>query len=80
MSGKEVLVCHLDGKVYAIDPNRSHADKPLDRGRLGNSWIACPAHGARFKLDTGEAINLPATLPIVTCSCRVTGDWIEIEA
>lgn len=78
--GKRVLICNAGGVLHAISNVCSHAEKPLERGRIGNGWIACPAHGARFELATGKALNLPATQPIATYPVRVSGDWIEVAA
>jgi 3-phenylpropionate/trans-cinnamate dioxygenase ferredoxin subunit len=35
-------------------------------------------HGARFDLETGEALDLPATQAIPVYPVRVVGDWIEV--
>lgn len=73
-----VLVCHQNDGLYAISNLCSHNEKPLERGRMGNGWIACPVHGARFDLATGAAMNLPAKNPIATYPVRVVGDEIEV--
>jgi 3-phenylpropionate/trans-cinnamate dioxygenase ferredoxin subunit len=74
-----VLVCNVNQKLFAVSNTCSHAQKPLERGRMGNGWIACPVHGARFELATGRAMNLPATVPIPTYEVRVVEDWIEVS-
>ncbi|MDP9142790.1 MAG: non-heme iron oxygenase ferredoxin subunit [Pseudomonadota bacterium] len=79
INGKCVLVCNQDDKLFAISNICSHNEKPLERGRLGNGWIACPTHGARFDLATGAALNLPAKLPIATFEVRAVDDWIEVR-
>ena len=78
VDGKALLLCNAAGKLYAVANQCSHNDKPLERGRLGNGWIACPTHGARFDLASGKALCLPATQPIVTFELRVVDDWIEV--
>lgn len=75
-----VLICNAAGVLHAISNICSHAQKPLERGKIGNGWIACPAHGARFDLATGKAINLPATQSVPTYAVRVVEDWIEVLA
>jgi 3-phenylpropionate/trans-cinnamate dioxygenase ferredoxin subunit len=47
---------------------------------MSRGWIACPAHGARFELATGRAMNAPAKQPIATFEVRVVEDWIEVLA
>jgi 3-phenylpropionate/trans-cinnamate dioxygenase ferredoxin component len=76
--GQSVLLCNDEGEVYAISPLCTHAEEPLACGRVKYGWIACPAHGARFDLETGEAMNPPATAPIKTFAVRVVGEVIEI--
>ena len=79
IEGKCVLICRLQDRYFAISNICSHNDKPLERGRMGNGWIACPTHGARFELATGKALNLPAVKPIATYEVRVVEDWIEVQ-
>ncbi len=78
VNGKCVLVCNVHSKLFAISNICSHNEKPLERGRLGNGWIACPTHGARFDLATGAALNLPAKLPVATFEVRAADEWIEV--
>ncbi len=73
-----VLVCHTKGKMYAVSNVCSHQDKFLHVGRVRNCRITCPLHGAQFDLETGAALNLPATKPIATYELRVVDDWIEV--
>jgi 3-phenylpropionate/trans-cinnamate dioxygenase ferredoxin subunit len=75
---KPVLLCNANGKLHAISNLCSHNDKPLERGRVGNGWIACPTHGARFELATGKAMCLPATKAIPVYELRVVDEWIEV--
>lgn len=78
IEGRSILLCNSDGHVYAIENICSHAQEPLECGRMRHGWIACPAHGARFDLETGEPMNAPATEPIATFPVRVAGGSIEI--
>lgn len=80
VAGKEVLLCHSGERIFAVSNLCSHADERLDCGRMRGGWIACPVHGARFDLETGEAMNPPATLPIATYEVRVTGEQVEVAA
>lgn len=76
--GLTILLCHHGNTIFAIENMCSHAQEPLTCGRFQNGWIACPAHGARFDLETGAAINGPATAPIRTFAVRVVDGMIEI--
>lgn len=78
LAGREILVCNSQDRLFALENKCSHADEPLECGRIRNGWIACPAHGARFDLDSGQAMNPPAKDPIVTFPVRVADGMIEI--
>lgn len=73
-----VLLCRSGGAVHAIDPWCSHAFQELSCGTVRDGWIACPAHGARFDLASGEPINPPATSPIAAWPVRVRSGLIEV--
>jgi 3-phenylpropionate/trans-cinnamate dioxygenase ferredoxin subunit len=78
LEGQSILVCNSQGRFFAIENKCSHADEPLACGRIRNGWIACPAHGARFDLATGTAMNPPAKDPIRTFPLRVVESMIEV--
>ena len=78
IGGTAVLLCHDEGTVYAIENRCSHLEEPLACGKIKWGWIACPAHGARFDLATGEPMNPPATAPIRTFPVRVVDGMIEV--
>jgi 3-phenylpropionate/trans-cinnamate dioxygenase ferredoxin component len=80
VNGQNILICNSKDKITAITNKCSHADEKLDCGRIRNGWISCPAHGARFSLETGQAMNHPATLPIQTYPVRIVDEWVEVEA
>ena len=77
--GRQVLVCHSNGDFFVVSNLCSHADEKLDCGRVRNGWVACPIHGARFDLATGEALNPPAIDPIATYPSRVVDGWVEAD-
>ncbi len=78
VNGTEVVLCHTRDRLFAVRNLCSHAYEKLDGGRMKNGWISCPVHGARFDLETGEALNPPAVMPIDTFEVRVMGDVIEV--
>jgi 3-phenylpropionate/trans-cinnamate dioxygenase ferredoxin subunit len=78
LGGRSILLCNSDGRVFAIENRCSHAEQPLDCGRMRLGWISCPMHGARFDLESGEALKGPAVEPIDTFAVRVIGGMIEV--
>ncbi len=73
-----IMVVNANSRLFAVSGMCSHQMKPLWNGRVRNCKITCPVHGARFDLETGEALDLPATKPIDTYGVRVMGDQIEV--
>ena len=55
-----IVVCRVDGELYAIVDNCSHADTPLSEGRLRGTALTCPLHGASFDVRDGSHSGPPA--------------------
>ena len=79
LAGQSILLVNHEGTIHAIANECSHAFQTLEGGRIMNGWIACPAHGARFDLATGEALGPPATSPIATYPVRVEDGMIHVD-
>lgn len=77
--GAEYLLCNAAGTIYAIEDVCTHDGGPLDQGELEGVRIACPRHGATFDVRTGEALTLPAIVPLCTYRVRVEGDDIYLD-
>jgi 3-phenylpropionate/trans-cinnamate dioxygenase ferredoxin component len=78
VGGRCILICNAGPRLYAISNICTHAEKPLERGRMSATWIACPTHGARFDLATGKVLNPPAVKPLPVYEVRVVDEWIEV--
>ena len=48
LDDRTLLLCHLDGTVYAIDYFCTHDELGLEGGDLRDGCITCPYHGANF--------------------------------
>ena len=55
-----LVVCRVNGTLYALEDNCSHADTPLSEGRLRGHNLTCPLHGTSFDVRTGEHSGPPA--------------------
>lgn len=80
VDGNDILLCNVDGSIYAIEDVCTHDGAPLDQGELEDCRIVCPRHGANFDVRTGEALTLPAVIPVGTYEVRVDGDDIFVDA
>jgi len=76
---EEIVLCNVDGRVWAVANVCSHDGGTLCEGRLLGDQIECPRHGARFDVRTGEVKALPAVVPIPTYSVRVEGESIFVD-
>ena len=74
-----LLLCNVDGEIFAIEDACSHDGGELDQGTLDGCRVECPRHGALFDVKTGAALTLPAILPIRTFPVRVEGDAIFVD-
>jgi 3-phenylpropionate/trans-cinnamate dioxygenase ferredoxin subunit len=72
------VLFNIGGNIYAIADLCSHDDGPLGDGEVEGHTIACPRHGARFDLQTGEALTFPAVESIPAYPVRVRDGSIEI--
>ncbi len=74
-------VFNCQGRLLAIEDRCSHDDGPLCQG----DWepegcvVVCPRHGARFDLETGSALTLPAFLPVETFRVEVRDGLVVVE-
>ena len=76
----EVLLCNVDGEIYAIEDVCTHDGGPLDQGELEGECVVCPRHGATFDVRTGDALTLPAVLPLMTFDVIIEGNDIYVDA
>lgn len=74
----EVLLCNVEGEIYAIEDVCTHDGGELDQGELDGCRIMCPRHGAMFDVKTGAALTLPAIVPVPIYEVRVEGDDIFV--
>ena len=54
-----LLVCNVDGTLYAVDDECTHAIASLSEGRLQGTIVFCPLHGGSFDVCSGKAKSLP---------------------
>ena len=76
----EMLLCNVEGKIFAVEDVCTHDGGPLDQGELEGECIVCPRHGATFDVRTGDALTLPAVVPLMTFDVSVEGDDIFVDA
>ena len=84
VDGVPVLLCNVDGEIYAVEDVCTHDGGALDggeldQGELDGCRIMCPRHGAFFDVTTGKALTLPAVSPLPVYPVTIDGDDISIN-
>ena len=73
-----IVVFNIGGQYFAIGDICSHDDGPLGDGDLDGREIVCPRHGARFDVNTGRVLALPAVEDIPAYPVRLENGEILI--
>ena len=68
-----------NGDVKALDDKCSHGEISLSEGFVDNETIECWAHGAKFDLNSGKPLCLPAYEPVATYEILIDNNDIYVE-
>jgi 3-phenylpropionate/trans-cinnamate dioxygenase ferredoxin subunit len=74
----DILLVNVDGRIRATQGVCSHEYFELDKGFLTGNTLTCALHLSRFDLDTGEALDPPAELPLQVYEAVVEGDQVVL--
>ena len=74
-----LLICNVNGELYAIEDQCTHDGSSMAAGCLEGDQIVCPRHGARFCLRSGAALTPPAYDPVQTFPVRIHANNIEVD-
>ena len=73
------LVRDSAGIVHAIGDTCTHGDISLSEGFVEDDTLECWAHGSKFSLTTGAALNLPAYEPVPIFTVTIVDGDIYID-
>ena len=76
-----IAVFNAEGELFAVEDRCTHDDGTLAEGDFdpGRCVVACPRHGAEFDVRTGEALTLPAYLPVETFVVEVIDGRVVVK-
>ena len=74
-----VVVCRVAGQLHALEDNCSHANTPLSQGRLSETVLVCPLHGAGFDVTDGSQSGPPAWKGVPCYAVTETDDGASID-
>lgn len=78
IDGALIAIFNIAGKLFAIEDICSHDQGPVAEGDLLDHSIECPRHGARFDLESGKALTMPAVVDIAAYPVRIEGKQILV--
>ena len=76
---ERIVVANVDGVLYALEDQCSHADFPLSEGELEGTEVECMFHGAKFDVCTGSATQLPAIRPVRSFDVESRDDGVFVR-
>ncbi len=74
-----VVLVLVDGEVFCIDDICTHDGGTLGDGTVDDHCLACPRHGAKFDIRTGEAVTMPATEATVSHEVKVVDSTVFVK-
>jgi nitrite reductase/ring-hydroxylating ferredoxin subunit len=77
-NGESVLVANVNGNIYAVSNICTREYAELVNGLVREDTISCPVHLSRFRLETGEVVNAPAT-PSLDASFLMPLSWLHCQ-
>jgi len=78
LQGNNALLAKINGKIYCMEGDCSHAGGPLWEGELEGNTVTCPWHGGQFDITTGKAVRAPAFLTKKTYNVKIAGDDVFV--
>ncbi len=78
IDAKPIVIFNIAGQFFAIGDACSHDEGPLGDGELDGMEVVCPRHGARFNVQTGKVLSLPAVVDIPAYPVRIQDGQIEV--
>lgn len=77
--GGRSLLLHRDGlQVSCVENACAHLGMPLDDGEVSDGVLRCPHHGFRYRLDTGECLDVPE-VQLVVHAVRVRDGRVAVK-
>lgn len=74
-----IVIFRAAGDLYCLDDVCTHDGGPLGEGQLEGHEIACPRHGARFDIRTGQPLTMPATEATLVHEVKIEGDDVLVR-
>lgn len=77
VAGRVLGLFNVGGAIHCLDNTCLHRGGPLAEGTLDGEVVACPWHGWRYNVRTGENLFDPG-VKVATYAVRVEGNDIKV--
>ena len=78
VSGREILLVNIKGKIYAVENECPHQGSPLTAAIVKDGSLSCPRHGYRFNLDDGHCAEHPGFV-LAIFPVQLNGEAILVD-
>jgi nitrite reductase/ring-hydroxylating ferredoxin subunit/Fe-S cluster biogenesis protein NfuA len=79
LNDRAILLLRSGAQVYCVDNACAHLGMPLDGGRVDDDAVLeCPHHGFRYRLETGECLDVPE-VQLVVHAVRVRAGQVSVK-
>jgi 3-phenylpropionate/trans-cinnamate dioxygenase ferredoxin subunit len=79
MAGHGILLCNVEGEIFAVRNECPHQEFGLDDARLRGAVLECSLHGGRFDVRDGCPVRAPTRESLVTYRVERSGETAVIE-
>jgi nitrite reductase/ring-hydroxylating ferredoxin subunit len=76
--GRSLLLFRDGTQVSCVANACAHLGMPLDDGEVEDGVLRCPYHGFRYRLDTGECLDVPE-VQLVVHAVRVRDGRVAVK-
>jgi nitrite reductase/ring-hydroxylating ferredoxin subunit/Fe-S cluster biogenesis protein NfuA len=78
IAGTAILLARHGDSVTCFENACAHLGMPIDDGEIEAGIIACPHHGFRYDLRSGECLSAPS-VQLAPLGSRVVGGRVEVK-
>lgn len=77
--GVPVLLHRQGDRIHALAETCGHMGGPLSEGHVHDGTVACPWHGSRYDLETGQVREGPSAYTQPAFKVRVRDGQVEVK-
>jgi nitrite reductase/ring-hydroxylating ferredoxin subunit len=79
VSGEDVVIGNVGGKLFAIANKCTHRGGPLNEGELEGNTVTCPWHGGQFDITTGKVLTPPPMRDEASFEIKIEGSDVLLK-